>query len=76
MAMKPLQLTKRTGRQLELQATSPSTTAIQASLASVLVQHNQVAVSNNMENCARNLTFITASMCNFTIILAEVVKAV
>ena len=41
------------GRQLDLQATSSSTTAIQASPASVLVQHNQVAVSNNMhENYA------------------------
>ena len=41
------------GRQLDLQATSSSTTAIQASTASVLVQHNQVAVSNNMhENYA------------------------
>ena len=36
------------GRQLDLQATSSSTTAIQASPASVLVQHNQEAVSNNM----------------------------
>ena len=36
------------GRQLDLQPTSSSTTAIQASPASVLVQHNQVAVSNNM----------------------------
>ena len=36
------------GRQLDLQATSSSTTAIQASPASVLVQHNQVAVSNNV----------------------------
>ena len=34
------------GRQLDLQATSSSTTAIQASPASVLVQHNQVAVSS------------------------------
>ena len=40
------------GRQLDIQATSPSTTAIQASPASVLIQHNQVAVSNNMENFA------------------------
>ena len=32
--------------------TSSSTTAIQASPASVLVQHNQVAVSNNMGNFA------------------------
>ena len=36
------------GRQLDLQATSSSITAIQESPASVLVQHNQVAVSNNM----------------------------
>ena len=41
------------GRKLDLQATSSSTTSIQASPASVLVQHNQVAVSNNMhENYA------------------------
>ena len=32
--------------------TSPSTTAIQASPASALVQHNQVVVSNNMGNFA------------------------
>ena len=32
--------------------TSASTTAIQASPASVLVQHNQVAVSNNVGNFA------------------------
>ena len=32
--------------------TSPSTTAIQASPASALAQHNQVAVSNNMGNFA------------------------
>ena len=36
------------GRQLDLQATNSSTTAIQASPASVLVLHNQVVVSNNM----------------------------
>ena len=41
------------GRQLDLQATTSSSTAIQASPASVLVQHNQVVVSNNMhENYA------------------------
>ena len=41
------------GRHLDLQATSSSTTAIQASPVSVLVQHNQVVVSNNMhENYA------------------------
>ena len=41
------------GQKLDLQDTSSSTTAIQASPASVLVQHNQVAVSNNMhENYA------------------------
>ena len=66
--------------------TSPSTTAIQASPASVLVQHNQVAVSNNMGNLAHmasngciafllSLTFTTAPICKFTIILAEAVKA-
>ena len=44
-------------QQLDLQATSPFTTAIQASPASVLVQHNQVAVSNNMENIPLQFNF-------------------
>ena len=38
----------RARRQLDLQATSSSTAVIQASPASILVQHNQVAVLNNM----------------------------
>ena len=42
-----------TRRQLDLKATSSSTKAIQASPASFLVQHTQVAVSNDMhENYA------------------------
>ena len=64
--------------------TSPSTTAIQASPACVLFQHNQVAVSTwETSHMARkgcttfllSLTFTAAPMCKFTIILAEAVKA-
>ena len=61
--------------------TSPSTKAIQAFPASVLVQHNQVAVSNNMGNFAHGeqvlhrfppqFNFTTAPLCKFTIILAK-----
>ena len=72
------------GRQLDLQDTSSSTTAIQAYLASFLVQHNQEAVSNNVrithmtsKGCIAffpSLTFTTAPMCKLTINLAEGVK--
>ena len=89
MATQPLQLSTSLCTDKENTAerqltTSPSTTAIQASPASILVQHNQLAVSNNMGNFAhcecciaflRCLTFTTATMCKFTIILAEAVKA-
>ena len=41
-----------TGQQLIVQTRSPCTTAITASPASVLVQHNQVSVPNDMVNVA------------------------
>ena len=73
------------GRKLDLQATSSSTTAIQASPALVLVQHNQVRFRTTCmktthiasKGCIAflpSLTFTTAPMCKFTMILAEVVK--